>query len=246
VNIILFDPGELDGCRAALPARDPRAAHLLKTLRKGPGDFFDAGVLLAGDGPAPPIAGRRGRGRIDAASGGILAVTLALDEEAPERLPVTVGVGFCRPIELRRIFRDLSSMGAAAIAVFGTASGEKSYRDTNLFSSGGARAALVEGAVQSRDTTLPRLSVHPALAAWLAALGPATPGQRRIAADNVRPQGCFGVLAPGPAVLAIGSERGWTDAEREELEAAGFARLALGTRALRTETAAAAAVARCL
>jgi len=45
----------------------------------------------------------------------------------------------------------------------------------------------------------------------------------------------------GPVTLAIGSERGWSDREREMLEAAGFLRLSLGSRALRTETACVAA-----
>jgi RsmE family RNA methyltransferase len=42
-------------------------------------------------------------------------------------------------------------------------------------------------------------------------------------------------------VLAIGSERGWSDYERDLLEEAGFLRLSLGSRALRTETACIAA-----
>jgi RsmE family RNA methyltransferase len=43
------------------------------------------------------------------------------------------------------------------------------------------------------------------------------------------------------AVLAIGPERGWSDGERNHLEEAGFLRLSLGERALRTETACVAA-----
>jgi RsmE family RNA methyltransferase len=42
-------------------------------------------------------------------------------------------------------------------------------------------------------------------------------------------------------VLAIGSERGWSERERDLFEAAGFLRLSLGSRALRTETACVAA-----
>jgi RsmE family RNA methyltransferase len=44
-----------------------------------------------------------------------------------------------------------------------------------------------------------------------------------------------------PVVLAIGAERGWSDRERDMLEKAGFLRLSLGDRALRTETACVAA-----
>ena len=42
-------------------------------------------------------------------------------------------------------------------------------------------------------------------------------------------------------VIAVGSERGWTDRERDLLSAAGFIRLSMGKRAMRTETAALAA-----
>jgi RsmE family RNA methyltransferase len=44
-----------------------------------------------------------------------------------------------------------------------------------------------------------------------------------------------------PVVLAVGSERGWSDRERDLFESAGFLRLSLGNRALRTETACVAA-----
>ncbi|MCL2127845.1 MAG: RsmE family RNA methyltransferase, partial [Treponema sp.] len=44
-----------------------------------------------------------------------------------------------------------------------------------------------------------------------------------------------------PVILAIGPERGWSDRERDLLEEAGFLRLSLGSRALRTETACVAA-----
>ncbi|MDR0998457.1 MAG: RsmE family RNA methyltransferase [Treponema sp.] len=41
--------------------------------------------------------------------------------------------------------------------------------------------------------------------------------------------------------MAIGPERGWSDRERDLLEKAGFLRLSLGKRAMRTETACVAA-----
>jgi RsmE family RNA methyltransferase len=66
-----------------------------------------------------------------------------------------------------------------------------------------------------------------------------------VAADNLRPEGSLARLGlmRRPAVLAVGPERGWSDRERELLEKAGFLRLSLGERALRTETACVAAAA---
>jgi RsmE family RNA methyltransferase len=237
VNLILFEAHELG---KALPRRDERSVHLLKVLHKKTGDTFEAGLLDGGSG-----SGRIEKVSIDG------SISFSFETEAPPipRLPVHVGVGFPRPIQIRRLLRDLSSLGIEAVNLFGTELGEKSYRDTKLLDSGGARAALIEGAAQSRDTTIPALGVFPDLADWLrerpweksASRSRAVP--LLVAADNVRPEGAMSRLTPTmrPVVLAIGSERGWTDYERDLLEEAGFLRLSLGSRALRTETACIAA-----
>jgi 16S rRNA U1498 N3-methylase RsmE len=250
VNIILFEEHELG---KALPHRDERTIHLLKVLHKKPGDRFDAGVL----------GGNRGTGIIEKINlDGSILYSLNIDEAPPPRPPLRLAVGFPRPIQLRRLLRDLSNLGLEAIDLMGTELGDKSYRDTKLLSDGGARAALIEGAVQSRDTLIPALSVYASLEEWLAekpwakpehpmqsppetAARPAVTGLRPllVAADNVRPGGSMTRLSlmRRAAVLAIGSERGWSDGERDRLEEAGFLRLSLGERALRTETACVAA-----
>jgi RsmE family RNA methyltransferase len=233
MNIILFEDHEVGG---PLPRRDPRTLHLLKVLRKNPGDTFDAGVL----------GGSRGRGRIEALGpDGSLFFSLDLGEPPPPRVPIRVAVGFPRPIQIRRLLRDLSNLGIAAADLLGSDLGEKSYRDTKLLTGGGARAALIEGAVQARDTGLPRLSAWPSLEAWLAEKPWASlPGPLLAAADNVRPEGSLARFSAANRafVLAIGPERGWSDRERGLFAAAGFTRLSLGPRALRTETACTAAV----
>jgi RsmE family RNA methyltransferase len=150
---------------------------------------------------------------------------------------------------MRRIFRDLSSMGASAIDIIGTDLGEKSYRDTKMLNDGGAHAALVEGAVQARDTQIPVLTVYDNLEKWLNVRPWEKTDSKRIplllAMDNVRPEGSFFHLSPAsrPVVIVIGPERGWSDREREIFEKAGFLRLSMGNRAMRTETACVAAAA---
>ena len=235
VNLILFEEDEIG---KALSRRDGRTIHLLKVLHKKTGDTFDAGIL----------GGGCGIGTIEKiGNDGSLVFSLDARNPPPPRLPVRVAVGFPRPIQIRRLLRDLSGLGVEAVDLFGTELGEKSYRDTKLLSDGGARAALIEGAAQSRDTTIPELFVFANLEKWLNE-GPwnksfPEPPPLLIAADNVRPQGAMSRLAPAarPVVLAIGAERGWSDRERGMLEAAGFMRLSLGSRALRTETACIAA-----
>lgn len=231
MNLILFEEHERG---IPLPKRDPRAVHLLKVLHKTVGDYFDAGVL----------GGQRGVGCIECInSDGSIEVSLDLREKPLPRLLIRLAVGFPRPIQVRRLLRDMANMGVEAIDLVGTELGEKSYRDTTLLTDGGARDALIEGAVQARDTLLPVLAVYPSLGAWLTAR-PWHRGARLIAADNVRPTGIFACLASETraVVIAIGSERGWSEQEREQMESAGFTRLSLGERALRTETACVAAV----
>jgi len=251
VNLILFEENEAG---KPLPKRDERTVHLLKVLHKKAGDTFEAGILVSNGNAGSRTAGGRGIGKIEKINpDGSITFSLDIKENSPPRLPVRVAVGYPRPIQIRRLLRDLSSLGVKAIDFFGTDLGEKSYRDTKLFSDGGARAALVEGAVQSRDTTLPEISIFSSLEKWLEKrpwenMEPETRLQMRvspllIAADNVRPQGSMAGLTPArrPVVLAVGPERGWSDRERDLFEAAGFQRLSLGSRALRTETACIAA-----
>ncbi len=233
-----------------LSKRDERAVHLLKVLRKQVGDSFDAGV----------VGGNIGTGLIENIRLDGIVFSLNLKEEPPPRLPVCLCVGFSRPRQIRRILRDAANFGVEAVDLVGTDLGEKSYRDTKLLTDGGAHSALIEGAVQARDARLPLMGIYETLDAWLAERPweaerhePSSTSSRDrslraapilVTADNVRPEGSFALLNPlgRPLVIAIGSERGWSDRERDAFEDAGFTRLSMGSRALRTETACAAAV----
>jgi len=236
VNIILLEEHELG---RSLSRWDSRTVHLLKVLHKKPGDSFEAGIL----------GGKRGTGRIEKINlDGSIFITITASDPPPARLRLRTAVAFVRPIQMRRIFRDLSNLGVSAIDIVGTEMGEKSYRDTKLMASGGAHAALVEGAVQSRDTLIPVLTVYETLDKWLQER-PWEKDNKRIplllAMDNVRSEGSFFHLSTTsrPVVLAVGPERGWSDRERELFEKAGFLRLSMGERPLRTETACVAAAA---
>jgi RsmE family RNA methyltransferase len=241
VNIILFEKNELEH---NLPRRDERTIHLMKVLRKKKGDYFEAGI----------IGGLKGTGRIEKINlDGSIFVTLEAALPPPPKLNIRAAVGFVRPIQIRRLLRDLPNLGAAAIDLVATDLGEKSYRDTKLLDDGGARAALIEGAIQARDTCIPALSVYHSLDEWIKKRPWENPAKNHpisripllLVMDNIRPEGSLLNLSPTsrPAVLAIGPERGWSDRERELFEKAGFLRLSLGKRALRTETACTAAAA---
>ena len=237
MNIILLEEHELG---RNLSRRDERTIHLLKVLHKKTGDNFEAGI----------IGGMKGTGKIEKINfDGSIFVSLQVSEPPGRRLPIRMVVAFVRPIQIKRLLRDLSNIGVSAVDFIGTDLGEKSYRDTKLFSGGGAHAALIEGAVQARDTLIPSITINDSLEKWLTDRPWETTGDKRIpfllVMDNVRPEGSFFHLGPTsrPAVIAVGPERGWSDRERVLFEQAGFLRLSMGSRALRTETACVAAAA---
>ena len=235
MNIILLEEHELG---RPLPRRDERTIHLLKVLHKKQGDTFEAGIL----------GGKRGTGRIEKINfdGSIMVAIHASLPPAP-RLNLRMAVSFVRPIQLRRIFRDLSNIGVSAVDLIGADLGEKSYRDTKLLINGGAQAAFIEGAVQAHDTQIPIFNLYDNLETWLKEC----PWEKTaripllLAMDNVNAEGSLFNVSPTsrPVVISIGPERGWSDRERELFEKAGFLRLSMGNRALRTETACVAAAA---
>ncbi|MCL2410717.1 MAG: RsmE family RNA methyltransferase [Treponema sp.] len=232
-----------------LSRRDDRTIHLLKVLHKKAGDTFEAGILR----------GPRGTGRIEKINfDGSIFVTFQEHEREKylQRLNLRMAVAFVRPIQTRRLLRDLSNMGVSSIDIVGTDLGEKSYRNTKFFVNGGSEAALIEGAVQARDTQIPILTIYENLDKWLEerpwdktrdlqTLFNTVKMPLLFAMDNVRAESSFFniSLSTSPMVLAVGPERGWSDRERDLLERKGFLRLSMGERPLRTETACVAAAA---
>ncbi len=233
MNLVLFRPEE---CTRALPVDDPRARHITEVLRRQPGEAFDCGQ----------INGPRGRGRLTARDTQGLHLDFTWQEETPPRLaPLTLLVGLPRPQTARKILGEATTLGLARLVFFQSERGEPSYADSTLWTSGEVARLLIAAAEQAFCTRLPEVerigSLEAGLAAALARETPAT----RVALDHYEAAVALGEapLAGLPAMLAVGSERGWSAAERERLRAAGFTLAHLGTRVLRTETACTAGIA---
>ena len=153
-------------------------------------------------------------------------------------------IGFPRPIQLKRLLRDIAALGVCRVHLTGTDLGEKSYMQSNLVEHGAAYKMLLDGTVQAGSTHVPELCLYKTLDECLSAVCNDGSGLL-LALDNVNPaarladavkQGSGG--AGSRVIAAIGSERGWTDRERKLLESKGFVRCGMGERIMRTETAA--------
>jgi 16S rRNA (uracil1498-N3)-methyltransferase len=230
VNIILFSPQEV---QLPLSGKDFRARHIIGVLRRKPGDTFDAGL----------INGPRGKAKLLAVGAdGTLTLSFAWDETPSPLAPLRLLVGLPRPQTARDILREGTALGVAAMDFVRTERGEPSYARSTLWSSGEWESLLVAGAAQAFCTRLPVVHHGHTLGEAVDAL-PST--STRLALDNYESPGPLGratVTAGAPVVLAIGSERGWSAAERALLLRHGFLFVHLGERVLRTETACIAAV----
>jgi RsmE family RNA methyltransferase len=143
---------------------------------------------------------------------------------------------------MKRILREAVSLGVEQILITGADTAERSYASAKLWSTGEFRAYLLNGAMQSGQTSVPSCSLFPSLDALLDS---PHPWKSRILLDNVLDGGPLSQAQgiESPVVLAIGPERGWSERERSLFLKHGFMPHSLGERVLRTETACSAATA---
>ncbi|MCR5724078.1 MAG: RsmE family RNA methyltransferase [Treponema sp.] len=245
MNICLFTEEEV---RRPLAKRDERTQHIIKVLHKKEGDSFDAGI----------IGGKAGTARITRIvpkgepGEGELSFEFTPESDGKPLYPLSLIVGFPRPIQLRRLLRDVAGLGVCAVHLTGTELGEKSYMESTLVEKGAAYNMLLDGTAQAASTHVPDLFMHKSLADCLEALA-LTEATSLITLDNVgsstslrdflasQAAGGHDVATAAdkaPVIAAIGSERGWTERERALLSSRGFTRCSMGCRILRTETAA--------
>ena len=254
MNIVLFEEVELV---SPLPLCDPRVKHIQKILHKGVGDSFDAGI----------VNGAAGTAEILSVSPQGLEFRFVANGDGKPLHPVTMIIGFPRPIQLKRLLRDIASLGVSQVHLCGTELGEKSYLKATLSQPEELHAMLKDGSIQAKSTHVPQVFVHQNVASCLDFVAGNTSIQVagndsirvagntsiRVALDNIEPTASLqGFLSSqfsadeaktAGVVAAIGSERGWTANERNLFRERGFTLCGMGERVLRTETAATTAVA---
>jgi len=234
MNICLFSNDEIS---KPLPLRDERAQHIIKVLHKKTGDTFTAGI----------IDGQSGTATIREIGDDAISFDFTAGGDGKPLTKLDMIIGFPRPIQLKRLLRDIAALGTGRVYLTGTDLGEKSYMQSTLVEKGAAYKMLLDGTVQAGSTHVPELFLYKTLDECLEAIeenaAASGEGLCRLALDNINPTSRLADAvkadgADGRVVGAIGSERGWTDRERRLLESKGYIRCGMGERIMRTETAA--------
>ncbi len=233
MNIVLFSETEIS---KPLSLTDERAEHILKILHKTTGNTFTCGIT----------GGKAGKATITKIDEKFLYFSFTPDSDGNPLKPLIMIIGFPRPIQLKRLFRDMAGLGVCEIHLSGTELSEKSYLKTNMLINGEADKALLEGTMQAKSTHIPKLIVHKSVADCINEIEKHNSNGTRILLDNIEPETSLSLKMDKvitsqnylPVIAAIGSERGWTDRERELFKQNGYTLCSMGTRVLRTETAA--------
>ena len=223
---------------------DERYLHIKKVLHLKEGDVFKAGI----------INGKIGEALISHLSEEKIVFSFCpntpdknLDntdagkiESKPLPLPpIKIILGFPRPIQLRRILRDAASLGFAEIILCGTELGERSYLKSNLSNPEEIKKYLLDGISQAGQTLLPAFSFCSSVKEALKNLKTASFKGSKVLLDigDFPSLSTFRMIKGESVLIAIGSERGWTQNEREAFFSEGFISYSMGKRILRTETA---------
>ena len=238
MNICLFSPEEILN---PLDIQDERAQHILKILHKKEGESFSAGIIGGQAGTAVikkiSVEEKKSSDGKKTFKGGKIYFDFTPESDGKKLYPLKMIIGFPRPIQLKRLLRDMASLGVQEVHLTGTELGEKSYLKSDLATKGEAEKFLLDGSIQAGSTQVPKLFIHQTLKNCLKQIDL---DGKLFALDNIEPSqslSCALKEKPQKAIAAIGSERGWTNSERQLFKQNSFELLSMGKRILRTETA---------
>ena len=153
MNIILLREEELSDGNFSFAKTDERLLHIKKVLKLGVGSVFKAGI----------IDGEKGTAEITSFSDELLTARFTIAEEAEGGdddtmlPPIRLILGFPRPIQLRRILRDVAGLGIEALYLTGTELGEKSYLQADIAAETEIERLLIDGCSQAGDTHIPKV-----------------------------------------------------------------------------------------
>ncbi|MDC7127023.1 MAG: RsmE family RNA methyltransferase [Spirochaetales bacterium] len=243
MNLVLFDKKEISSeMKIHLNAEDYRAIHIIKILKASENDNISAGV----------IGGKTGTAKIENINEGEIELFLETDTEPEQLPPLSLLIGLSRPPTMQKVLKEATALGIKHFILCGTENSEKSYRQSKILQPEALKSTIIEGAQQAVSTMLPDIDVTYDLKAAIKIIFSESSAKHLIALDNCEAEKSltnYWKTSEKPfkdTVIAVGSERGWTDNERKILKDSGFTLCSMGKRVLRTETASISGCALCL
>lgn len=227
MNIILFEMDEID---RPLPRSDPRVVHVLDVLRREIGSSTDVGI----------VNGARGKAILRSVAVDEVSFDFSWHEVPKPLQPIDLIVGVSRPQTCRKVLLEATSMGVRRMFFVKTDRGETSYATSKLWTTDEWQRLVRAGVEQAFSTHVPEIIFGVPIEDVFDAVATA---EALVCLDNYEAQrDLFAAIGDSRSVvLALGSERGWSERERNLFRDRGYCLASLGERPLRTETAVVAA-----
>lgn len=227
MNIILFEREE-----NKIPLNDERARHILNVLSLNEGDSFSFGI----------INGEKGKATILKIDQNGIQLSFSFSREKQKVAPIDLIISQIRPICMKRVLRDITTLGVRRIILTTTELGEKSYEKSSFYTTNEYFSYILDGAMQSGQTNIPQVEFAHSVkegvekTSGISFLFDNVIGKENFSENKIK-------LKNKSVTIAIGGERGFTDKEREIFLKRNFIPVLMGERILRSETAAITAVA---
>jgi RsmE family RNA methyltransferase len=232
VNILLAEQKEISGEHLFLT--DHRATHIVKVLRADVGDTVRIGVINGQKGTAVIEEMTKKHPRS-------VLLRVQLNENMNPLPRIDLIIALARPIMMRRILSQATTLGVGRFFLINANRVEKSFWEASLLDPASYSEHLQQGLEQAVDTRLPSVSFHRSFKGFSEDFLPkitseyshclvAHPG----GTQNLK-SGMEGDA--GRVLLAIGPEGGWVDYEVQKFGEAGFLSCTIGERILKVDTA---------
>ncbi len=191
---------------------------------------------------AAVMGGLRGEALVKESSLQRVVLELSLTVAALEPRPLDLVVGVSRPQTIKKVVQAAVMLGAKSLHFVRSEKGEKSYLQSTALLEESLREESLKALEQVWDSRPPAIVVHRSFSHFcgkkLSELEHAAHGLKLVAHPGGQPvRGAAPRGAAGGAVLALGPERGWSEAEIGAFRDQGFTVVDLGERVLRVEIA---------
>lgn len=239
MNSLIILPNEVrDHVQAVLEGARARYAYETHGVRDG--QSIKVAVL----------GGQRGDGKILSSSPERVTISLALLLPSLEPIPVALIVGVSRPQTVKKVIQAAVMFGVSSLHFVRSELGEKSYLQSRSLDLDQVEEETVKALEQVWDSRAPQVVVHRTFSYFMQEKLPliveavasqrGSHGVRKLLAH---PGGVSLACADGQQeqgashIVAIGPERGWSDAEVATFQQEGFQMIGLGERVVRVELA---------
>ncbi len=226
--IVYPEEGWYEGCVTLLGDR-ARAARASASCKVG----SELHLALFG--------GEKGIARVRDSSDQKIVLDLVLIKPSLSLRPIDLIVGLSRPQTTKKVIQAAVMSGVRSLHLVHLNSGEKSYLDAHILQDVQLQQEIVKSLEQIWEGLYPEISVHRHFDAFIRKHERCSlrgvDELKVVAHPGAETLSNSAIKSTSRAVIAVGSEGGWSKQELDALSCVGFRQVGLGERIVRVEVA---------